>query len=366
MDVRIETISAFWTSFDLAMILILSAAVCFTLIRLLIPLSYRTSLLDKPDSRKNHDGAVPLVGGVAIMLSVTFALVITGAMTEPSTWTLLTIGSILAILGLIDDYADISAVYRLAVQISVGFALCFIANLQILNVGNIFGNGYVLLGGLTSIVFTIMCSVGVFNSINMIDGIDGLAGTMVVLSAGALVGVSIYAGDYFSAGVLLSLVSATLVYLIFNLGLVGVSRKVFLGDAGSMFLGFVLLWFFIQLSQGQGAPMSPVAAGWIFGLPLVDTVSVIVGRLSSGKHPFVAGRDHIHHILLLRGYSSSTVLKILGIYHGVLVATGILGNAGLIAEPILFWGFVVLTVAHFLFLKKCALGGERNEPRPLR
>ena len=120
-----------------------------------------------------------------------------------------------------------------------------------------------------------------------------------------------------------------------------------MGDSGSLFLGFTLLWFFIYLSQGENAPMSPVAAGWIFGLPLADTISVIVGRLIRGEHPLAAGRDHIHHVLMRQGLTGRQVLMLLGVYHAMLVSTGVYCNTHAKSEPFLFWWFVALTIVHF-------------------
>ena len=113
---------------------------------------------------------------------------------------------------------------------------------------------------------------------------------------------------------------------------------------------FILLWFFIQLSQSDNAPMSPVVAGWIFGLPLADTIAVIVGRLVRGEHPLAAGRDHIHHRLLNHGFHSRAVLAILGAYHLALVLIGVVCNGTPSLEPLLFWGFVALTIVHFFVL----------------
>jgi len=314
------------------------------------PLARALNLVDRPDARKQHVGAIPLAGGISIAISVMVVLIWAGALAVPTTGIFLAVGLILGFLGMLDDYSEISPRYRLLVQIIVGLALCFVADLKIVSVGDLVGNGYVTFGLVASVIFTVMCSVGVFNSINMIDGIDGLAGTIVSLSAGAMASVAFLAGDLFSAGVLISAVSAVAAYLVFNLNFYGQARKVFMGDSGSLFLGFTLLWFFILLSQGENAPMSPVAAGWIFGLPLADTISVIVGRLYRGEHPLAAGRDHIHHVLMRQGFTSRQVLQILAAYHAALVSVGVYCNSHINFEPYLFWAFVGLTIIHFCVL----------------
>jgi len=340
----------FWSLMDITLIGLWSLLLTGAVVALVSPLARAMRLVDEPDSRKQHIGSIPLVGGIGIAVAVSIVLAWSGAFAEPTTGMLLIIGSILAALGVLDDYIDISARYRLVAQIAVGVALCFVAGLQISSVGDLTGTGPVVLTGIAAVAFTIMCSVGVFNSINMIDGIDGLAGTIVLLSAGAMASIAFSGNDFYSAGVLFSVVCAVLGYLAFNLGVFGQSNKVFMGDAGSLFLGFVLLWFFIDLSQGENAPMSPVTAGWIFGVPLADTIAVIVGRLVRGEHPLAAGRDHIHHRLLNHGLDGHKVLVILGVYHGALISIGLMYNGQAAAEPFMFWGFVAITIAHFFVL----------------
>lgn len=340
----------FWSAADLSLIAFWSFVCASILVVIFTPLARACNLVDVPDSRKQHVGSIPLVGGLSIATSVMLVMIWAGSLAVPTTGIFLTIGLILGLLGMLDDYAEISPRYRLLVQIFVGLALCFVADLKIVSVGDLIGNGYVTLGVVGSVVFTVMCSVGVFNSINMIDGIDGLAGTIVSLSAAAMASIAYLAGDLFSAGVLVSVVSAVAAYLVFNLSFYGQARKVFMGDSGSLFLGFTLLWFFIYLSQGDDAPMSPVAAGWIFGVPLADTIAVIVGRLSRGEHPLAAGRDHIHHVLMRYGLTGRQVLLILGVYHALLVSVGVYCNTHINSEPFLFWAFVVLTIMHFAVL----------------
>lgn len=339
-----------WAYKDLSLIAAWSFIVCAIAVCLLSPLARAIKLLDKPDNRKLHAGSIPLVGGLAVAVAVFAVIGSFDGMAYPGTSIFITIGIILVALGALDDYIEIRPKYRLAVQIAIGIALCFVAELKVVNVGNLYGNGHLLLGYALSIGFTIMCSVGVFNSINMIDGIDGLAGVIAIISASTLAFVSAQAGDTYSTGILIALVAALLPFMLFNLSVFGKKNKVFLGDAGSLFLGFVLLWFFITLSQGDNASLSPVVAGWIFGVPLVDTVSVIVGRMIRGEAPLRAGRDHIHHRLLSHGFELRTVLIIISFYHLSFNAVGVLFNNNLAAEPYLFWSFVLITICHFFLL----------------
>jgi UDP-GlcNAc:undecaprenyl-phosphate GlcNAc-1-phosphate transferase len=126
-----------------------------------------------------------------------------------------------------------------------------------------------------------------------------------------------------------------------------------MGDAGSTVLGLLLVWLFINLSQNGNAPLSPVTAGWLFGLPLIDSVSVMVRRLTHGQSPFKADRNHLHYQLLDLGFSMRSTLLLMLFIHTVMVSVGLLFNQVHAAEPILFWTFVGLVLArHFLFSLK--------------
>jgi len=119
-----------------------------------------------------------------------------------------------------------------------------------------------------------------------------------------------------------------------------------MGDSGSMLLGFILVWFLITLTQGYEPPISPVVAGWIFGLPLLDTTVVMVNRIAARKSPFSAGRDHLHHRLLDSGFSvNQTVLCVCAI-HSVFVIIGMIANNHRELEPFLFMGFVLCVLLH--------------------
>jgi len=310
----------------------------------LIALTRHWGLVDIPSGRKMHQETTPLVGGIAIFVSAFAVLLLISPSTQNAALALLCL--VLVALGTLDDRFDLSPRLRFLVQTLVAVAMIYITNVQIVQIGNIFFTGNVVLGASISLLFTILCTVGVINSINMIDGMDGLAGSVVLVSLLALSYVAYSSNNIQHLNVLLAICGAVLGFLIFNARLLIPSAKVFLGDAGSMLLGFLLLWHCIVLSQDSNPALSPVAAGWIFGLPLVDTISVMVGRLRTGQSPFSAGRDHIHHKLLDGGLTVNTVLLIILGAHAAIVSIGLLLNSTQSAEPILFWLFVAIVVTH--------------------
>ena len=319
---------------------------CWILLKIAVVTGKHIGLVDRPTERKNHRGEIPLVGGIGIFLTF---LVLQAV--SPASIALIIAGSLLLSIGIADDYLDLNPKSRLLFQGIAAGVLVIGGGYQIVSLGSIFSAEVLILTGIVSVVFSVVCIIGVINAINMIDGADCLAGSIVSVSILALM---IIAG--FQAEINIPLISglalllgATLVFLVFNSGAMGITQKVFLGDSGSMFLGIVLASYFIGMSQGDNAPLSPVVAGWIFGLPLMDSVSVMVRRALSGKSPLSAGRDHLHHRLIDNGLSSAQSVAIMLGLHVILVAIGIIGNFYEFSNQMMFWSFVSMTVAyHFI------------------
>ena len=334
------------TEMDIWIALVSGFVLSIISIQILIRFSPSLGLLDKSDGkRKNHDGDIPVVGGVAMYISVLITSVVVGVSLEllPA----LLIGGVLVIVGLVDDFLSLGTRVRILLQILCASAMLFFGDSIILSVGNLFGQGPVAftilwMGG----AFTVLCTVGVINSINMIDGMDGLSGALNVISFSALAYYCHIAGDKDSLYFILACITALLGFLYFNSRIFRKRAAVFMGDAGSTFFGFILVWFYIQLTQGNDAVLSPVSAGWIFGLPLADTISVMVGRIRRGQSPFAAGRDHLHHQLLDYGFSVNNTLLIMAILQVGFVAVGVANNSASTFEAILFWIFVLVVVSH--------------------
>lgn len=326
---------------------VLSGFFCLLGIALLVNVAAPLGLMDSPDERKRHVGDVPAVGGLAIYLSVFLAAIIAGS--SASVYMPLLIGGILVVTGLLDDRFGLSALLRLPIQAAAAFLMMYVGGIGIESVGSILGSQAIVFTGFAVAGFTIMCTVGVINSINMIDGVDGLSGSVMLLTFLPLVYLSWTAGETGLLVLLVSLICSILAFLYFNARLFRPTAMVFLGDTGSMLLGFVLVWTLIKLTQGSGAVLSPVAAGWIFGLPLVDTVSVMVGRLLAKKSPFGADRTHFHYKLIDSGLSVNRAVAIILVIHLAFISVGLLANAISLFEPILFWSFTLIVVLHYFF-----------------
>ncbi|MDX1812453.1 MAG: hypothetical protein R3240_10925 [Gammaproteobacteria bacterium] len=159
--------------------------------------------------------------------------------------------------------------------------------------------------GSWAIPLTIFATVGVINAVNMTDGLDGLAGglSLVTLASVTIMFAITGIADIYFVVPLFSM-SAILAFLMFNYRTPWLKKaKVFMGNGGSMLLGIILAWLLIKFSQGQHAAYSPVIALWIFAVPLMDTVCIMLRRVKHGKSPFAADREHLHHIFIKLGFS---------------------------------------------------------------
>jgi UDP-GlcNAc:undecaprenyl-phosphate GlcNAc-1-phosphate transferase len=159
---------------------------------------------------------------------------------------------------------------------------------------------------------------------------------------------ALYAGNYSVAERLLAVAAAVIGFLCWNLRRPGLARaEVFLGDAGSMLLGFIIAWTAIRLSQNPAHPVSPVLGPWTIALPLIDCCSLIIRRLRQGRSPFSGDREHLHHLLLDAGYSQ-TAIAVGGMF--VSLALGLGAAIALkmgIYRPLLVLLFFVLLALHY-------------------
>ncbi|MGQ7848586.1 MraY family glycosyltransferase [Granulosicoccus sp. 3-233] len=331
---------------------------CVAVIPFLGRLAIEHGLTDKPDSRKRHVGEVPLVGGIAIFLTLAVGEVLTQGQLMPP--LLLALCLLLVVLGVVDDLKDLSARCRLCFQIAVALLMVVLGDVRIESVGAVLGGTDVEFGYVASVLFTVVCTVGVINAINMIDGLDGLSGSLLSMTLSSMGVLALVHGDTSTALTLFVVTGSLLAFLFYNSRVVRRKAAVFMGDSGSMMLGLILVWYLVEMTQGSARSLSPVAAGWMFGLPLMDTVVVMMGRVLEKRSPFQAGRDHLHHRLRNRQLTvNSTVLAMLAM-HSALVLVGTINGSNADNETWLFWAFVALVLVHFVIGKryfKAATGG---------
>ena len=288
-----------------AIAVIVTMVAIFTL-RQLAP---RIGLVDKPDARKRHRGRVPLIGGLCFFLGTLAGLVYFGYM-DRFMVCLLAVGALILLTGLLDDLDDLSARTRLLVQAGTAGLVILTTGIYIDGGGNLLGGEEFRLHAL-GIPITIIAVVGLINAFNMLDGIDGLAAGLAIVSIVAILAFMGVGWPTVGVALLLQILAATLVpYMCVNLGWPD-GRKIFMGDAGSTLIGFLVAWSLIFLSQREAAQIAPVDVLWCVALPVLDTLAVMYRRMRSGRSPLKADRQHLHHLLLDIGFSSRQALGLL-------------------------------------------------------
>ena len=266
-------------------------------------------VVDHPGGRKAHAHSVPLVGGISIFVALLGTGYIAG-IASSAAYFLFALAMVTAV-GFWDDVAEISPRLKFAVQIVASVIMIFAAGVELRSVGDLLGWHPI---GLSILVvpMTVFAIVGVINSINMMDGMDGLGGSIALIAFAWYAAVAAGSGLHVQFDIALIFCGAIAGFLLFNLRFPWQKHaRVFLGDAGSLMIGFALGWFAIDLTQGQGRTFPPIAALWVLLLPLADCVSLMSRRLRAGRSPFVADRRHIHHYLLARGFTHSQALGIM-------------------------------------------------------
>lgn len=322
----------------------------FVALWFLIPFARRIGLVDKPAGRKKHTGEIPLIGGVAMCIAYILA-VLTMPETTADVRSFLFASIVLVGIGVLDDYQETAVRMRFAAQLLAALIMTATAGHVISNLGNLLNNGDILLGD-WAIPFSVFAVIGVINALNMADGIDGLAGSVSLVSFVAMYYLAVEAGRPEASMILLFIV-ILLPFLFLNLPFFGKARAcVFMGDAGSMFLGFALAWYFTVLCQGPDAVMSPVTALYIFAIPLFDTVSIMFRRMLKGHSPFRPDRDHFHHVFQAAGYSNRKTLGIIIIAQIIMAFIGIVGYKAGIPTWIMFWTYIGLLGLFFWALKR--------------
>lgn len=319
------------------------------LVRLLRRPAIQAGLVDVPGGRKAHDGDVPLIGGLAIFGGVMLTTATAWSLVSPP--LALFIGlTLMLVVGFLDDLRELSARFRLLVQIAAAVVMAVGGGAVIHNLGDLIGLGNIHLSSYLGVAFTTLCVVGFVNAINMADGVDGLAGG-ISASALSLLAVAAAVTTGSVPHLLVMLLGAIAGFLLFNMRHPGQRRaSIFLGDAGSMTLGFVLAWFAVELSQGTHAALSPIAVAWIFALPTIDTVSLMVRRILRGRSPFQPDTEHFHHILQRIGLTPGETTWVMIGVSTVLGVIGLLGDWVRVPEPVMLAGFLLLFALHLYFV----------------
>src|SRR6266446_8943079 len=265
--------------------------------------------------RDLHETPLPRLGGVSIFLSFLISLGIAllasrhfpGLVSGPFLQVLLTIlvpGTIVFVLGIYDDIYSVGPYTKFAVQ-AVAAIMLFASGLRILDLPVLFGARH--LAWPIGLPITVLWVIGITNAFNLIDGLDGLAAGSALFSTLVVFVVAIFSGSLLVSLLTIALAGAILGFLRFNFN----PATIFLGDCGSLFIGFMLSALALQGMQKSPTIVAVAIPVVSFGLPILETALSVVRRLISGRPIFTADKEHIHHKLLQRGLSQRQVVIIL-------------------------------------------------------
>jgi len=292
------------------------------------------------DPRKEHIGAIPLVGGIGLFISLIYGAFVFGV----NVFYLYVLVSLVPIMivGVMDGIEGITVkpVFRIIAQIISSWIIIIATDIYIKDLGDLFGLGTVYIGQL-GIPFTIFSVVGMCNAFNMLDGKDGLLGSVSIIIMSSLLLLLYFNNIIYQWAQIVVL--STLVYLAFNLNLFGQKRKIFIGDHGSTGMGHIIAWSLIYLSQ-ETDYITPVSALWFVLLPLTDAILTFIRRIKSSHPVFSGDRLHFHHKLSDLGFSDKVILLVFSLITVISSVLAVVSNIVNLREYFLMYGYITLLI----------------------
>ncbi len=306
----------------------------------------KIGLMDHPQERKVHTVPKPLVGGLGMLIAFFITCIFFVPVSELRGFYA---GMcLLAVIGFLDDFREIDHRWKFLAQIFAAIVMMHFSNAILHSLGDLLSFGTVDLH-IFAIPVTIIGTVGVINALNMIDGLDGLAGgiSFIALASFALM---FYVEQRIEMVLLcIALIGAVAGFIRYNWH----PARLFMGDTGSMALGFVLAFLSISLTQYpkyHEPVVSPVFPLLVLGVPIVDTVVVMTKRMIDHKSPFFADKEHLHHHLIRLGLSKEGAVKTILLLSSLLVVYAIAGSLLQFSDYHLFMGFFIYFIVHLTFI----------------
>lgn len=325
----------------------ITAVVCAALIAYTLTpptrvLAFRIGAVDVPlDDRRMHTKPIPRIGGLAIFLSFLLSTMLFCEF-SPELASIWVGGGIIVVLGVLDDIYRLQAGLKFVVQtLSAVFAVmngCVIDHINI-------GGEYIMLGTF-SYPLTVLWIVGLTNAINFIDGLDGLACGVSLISSISLFFVLILQGGGAYAVITAILAGACLGFLPFNSN----PARIFMGDTGALFLGYALAVISVQGVFKLHAVLSFIVPLTVFAFPILDAAFAIVRRLLAGKSPFAADRGHLHHRLVDMGFTQKESVNILYAICGILGLVAVFCTEAMFSNGRAVKSLCVAGIALLIFL----------------
>ena len=291
----------------LAGALLIAGVIAFAATPLVKSLAYKVGAIDVPkDNRRMHKTPIPRLGGLAIFIAFLFAVLIFAEIDRQMQGILL--GAIMiVVLGVMDDIMTLRALPKFLVQIAAaGVVVYHGCTIQFFSNPNVFSDvAYINLGWLAAPV-TIIWIVAITNAVNFIDGLDGLAVGVSAISTASLLVIALMVAEMNVSIILAALLGACIGFIPYNKN----PAKIFMGDTGATFLGFILACLSIQGLFKLYAIISFAVPFLILGIPIFDICFAFLRRIAKGQNPMVADRGHVHHRLIDMGFNQKQAVAI--------------------------------------------------------
>ena len=340
--------------------------ISFAATPMVMSLAYKIKAIDVPkDQRRIHKKPTPLIGGLAIFYG--FAVSVLCFATIDSETAAILIGSVIIVtVGIIDDVIEMKAIIKLLCQI-IAAAIVVYSGVRIEHFTNPFfgwfGSPYIILNYWVSVAVTIFWIVGVCNAVNLIDGLDGLAVGVASIASVCMLALTLISQNANVAIIAAAVAGAGFGFLPYNFN----PAKIFMGDTGALFLGFILACISVQGFLKLSAIISFAIPILVLGLPIFDTLFAIVRRVSKGKSPMSPDRGHLHHRLLDMGFSQKQTVTILYTLTAVLGLTAVVisicnraGKSGYIRGIFLIVAVLVIILASLKLMSERRLKEFEN------
>lgn len=296
-------------------------------------IAHKIGAIDVPkDERRMHKEPIPRLGGLAVF----FAFLVSVILLVPIDLELqgILLGAVvIVVLGVIDDSVSLPAIVKLFVQIAAALIVVLHGvRIDVLSNVNVFSNNAYLSLGIWSVPVTVIWIVAITNAVNLIDGLDGLSVGVCTIASISLLLISAIVSEFTIVVIMAALAGACIGFLPYNIN----PAKIFVGDTGATFLGFILATMSIQGMFKTYAILSFAAPFLVLGLPIFDTVFAICRRLLHGQSPMHADRGHIHHRLIDVGFNQKQTVLILYLISGILGISAVLLTSSGAVRALLF------------------------------
>lgn len=322
--------------------LLVALVVSFLMTPVVKSFAYKVGAIDVPkDDRRMHKKPIPRLGGLAIFFGFMVSILLFVEIT-PELRSILLGAVVIVVLGVVDDIMALPAMLKFVIQIGAALipAMGGVV-IQAFSNPNIFSDNLYWVLGWMSVPFTVLWIVAITNAVNLIDGLDGLADGVSAISATTVLVIALMASEIQVAIVMAALVGACVGFMPYNLN----PAKMFMGDTGATFLGYILATMSIQGLFKFYAVISFAVPFLILGLPIFDTAFAFIRRIAHGQSPMHADRGHIHHRLIDMGLSQKQAVATLYVISAILGLSAVVLTTGGEQRAMLFFAALCIVGA---------------------